>query len=133
MGADLWWSYLWVAVGSAIGGVARFACTLLIAERIVAGFPWGTLTVNILGSFIIGFFDTLTGPDGRLLAGTTARQFVMFGVLGGYTTFSAFSLQTLDLARDGEWLLATAYIAGSVILCLAAVWLGHTAAAVLSR
>jgi fluoride exporter len=129
----VWWAYFWIAVGSAIGGVARFACTLLIAERVGAGFPWGTLTVNVLGSFVIGFFDTLTGPNGRFLAGTTARQFVMIGLLGGYTTFSAFSLQTLDLARDGEWLLAAAYIAGSVVLCLAAVWLGHAAAGVLSR
>ena len=129
----MWWPYFWVAVGSAIGGVARFACSVLIAERIADPFPWGTLVVNVSGSFIIGFFDTLTGPEGRFFAGTTARQFVMIGILGGYTTFSAFSLQTLDLARDGEWLRAAAYVVGSVVLCLLAVWLGHIAAAGLSR
>ena len=81
--------------------------------------------MNVVGSFIIGFFATLTGPDGRVFAGTTARQFVMLGFCGGYTTFSSFSLQTLNLVNDGEWLYAGTNITGSVILCLAAVWAGH--------
>jgi len=81
--------------------------------------------VNVVGSFIIGFFATLTGPDGRVFAGTTARQFVMVGLCGGYTTFSSFSLQTLNLMNDGEWLQASANIGGSVILCMFAVWAGH--------
>ncbi len=88
-------------------------------------FPWGTLFVNVAGSFIIGFFATLTGPDGRIFAGTTMRQFVMIGLLGGFTTFSSFSLQTLNLANDGEWLQAGGNIVASVVLCLLAVWLGH--------
>jgi CrcB protein len=91
-------------------------------------FPWGTLIVNIIGSFIIGFFATLTGPEGRVFVGSTARQFVMVGFCGGYTTFSSFSLQTLNLMNDGEWLQASGNIAGSVVLCLAAVWMGHTLA-----
>jgi len=91
-------------------------------------FPWGTLIVNVVGSFIIGFFATLTGPDGRIFVGTTARQFVMVGLCGGYTTFSSFSLQTLNLVSDGEWVQASFNIAGSVVLCLLAVWLGHIAA-----
>jgi CrcB protein len=66
------------------------------------------MLVNISGSFVIGFFATLTGPDGRLLVGTTARQLVMIGLCGGYTTFSSFSLQTFTLAQDGEWLRAGA-------------------------
>ena len=127
------WSYLWIAIGSAFGGVARFACSRLVAENIAEVFPWGTLALNVVGSFIIGFFDTLTGPEGRILAGTTARQFVMIGICGGYTTFSSFSLQTLALARDGEWLRAFANIIASTVLCLAAVWIGHTAAAALNR
>jgi CrcB protein len=127
------WSYLWVAVGSAIGGVSRFAISGLIAERIGEIFPWGTLAVNVSGSLVIGFFFTLTDPDGRLLVGTTARQFVMIGICGGYTTFSSFGLQTLNLARDGDWLRASANIVLSVVLCLVAVWLGHIAAAVLNR
>jgi fluoride exporter len=81
--------------------------------------------VNVLGSFIIGFFATLTGPDGGVFAGTTTRQFVMIGLLGGYTTFSSFSLQTLNLVQDGEWLQAGGNIVGSVVLSLLAIWLGH--------
>jgi len=88
-------------------------------------FPWGTLLVNNTGSLIIGFFATLTGPDGRIFASSTERQFVMIGLCGGYTTFSSFSLQTLNLANDGEWLQAGGNIIGSVVLCLLAVWLGH--------
>lgn len=129
----MWSSYLWVAIGSVIGGVARFACSGLIAERVGEVFPWGTLTVNVVGSFLIGFFDTLTGPDGRFLAGTAARQFVMIGILGGFTTFSSFSLQTLNLARDGDWLRVSTNIVASVALCLVGVWLGHIAAAALNR
>jgi len=83
--------------------------------------------VNIAGSFIIGFFATLTGPDGRIFADTLTRQFVMIGFLGGYTTFSSFSLQTLALLQDGEWLLASANIALSA--CLLAVWAGYALAA----
>jgi fluoride exporter len=90
---------------------------------------WGTIIVNILGSFIIGFFATLTGPDGRIFADTLTRQFVMIGFCGGYTTFSSFSLQTLALLQDGEWLLASANIALSAIACLLAVWAGYALAA----
>jgi CrcB protein len=129
----VWWSYLWVAIGSALGGVARFAVSGFLAESIGEVFPWGTLVVNVSGSFIIGFFATLTGPDGRYLVGTTARQFVMIGICGGYTTFSSFSLQTLNLARDGDWLRVTGNIVLSVTFCLLAVWLGHIAAAALNR
>jgi CrcB protein len=129
----VWWSYLWVAIGSALGGVGRFAASGLIAESIGEVFPWGTLVVNVTGSFIIGFFATLTGPDGRFLVGTTARQFVMIGICGGYTTFSSFSLQTLNLARDGDWLRVTGNIVLSVVFCLLAVWLGHIAAAAINR
>ena len=88
-------------------------------------FPWGTLFVNVTGSFLIGFFATLTGPDGRIFAGTTTRQFFMLGIFGGFTTFSSFSLQTLNLVQDGELLQAGSNIIGSVIFCLIAVWLGH--------
>jgi CrcB protein len=125
---SLWWSYLWVAVGSALGGVARFWCSGFVAQRIGETFPWGTLIVNVVGSFIIGFFATVTGPDGRYLASPTARQFVMIGICGGYTTFSSFSLQTLNLARDGEWTAVSGNIVLSVVSCLVAVWLGHIAA-----
>ena len=126
-------NYIWVMIGSALGGGARYWCSGFIAQRIGETFPWGTLIVNVAGSFVIGFFATLTGPDGRFLVGTTARQFVMIGLCGGYTTFSSFSLQTLNLARDGEWLRAGGNIGLSVILCLLAVWLGLMAAAALNQ
>ena len=115
--------------GSAIGGAARYWCTGFAARLFGETFPWGTLLVNITGSLIIGFFATLTGPDGRIFVSSTTRQFVMIGLCGGYTTFSSFSLQTLNLVQDSEWLQAGGNIVGSVVLCLFAVWLGHILAA----
>lgn len=122
-------SYLWVAIGSALGGTARYWLSGLVANSIGETFPWGTLTVNVLGSFIIGFFATITGPDGRIFVGTLPRQFVMIGICGGFTTFSSFSLQTLNLVNEGQWLYAGLNIGGSVLLCLVSVWLGHAIAA----
>ncbi|MGH6959694.1 MAG: CrcB family protein, partial [Dongiaceae bacterium] len=78
-------SYLWIAVGSALGGVARYWFSGIVARHFGETFPWGTILVNVSGSFVIGFFATLTGPDGRLLVSPTARQFVMVGLCGGYT------------------------------------------------
>jgi CrcB protein len=121
--------YLWIAIGSALGGVARFALNGLVSRSFGGTFPWGTLLINITGSFAIGFFNTLTGPSGRWFVSAQGRLFFMTGICGGYTTFSAFSLQTLNLAQGGEWLHAGSNVAGSVVLCLLAVWLGHLAAA----
>jgi CrcB protein len=118
-------TYIWIAIGSALGGVARYWCSGVAARLIGETFPWGTLIVNVLGSLVIGFFATLTGPDGRIFVGSTARQFIMIGILGGYTTFSSFSLQTLELLHDGEWLRAGGNVIASVVLCLLAVWFGH--------
>lgn len=126
-------TYFLVAIGAAIGGISRYWLSGFVAERIGETFPWGTLVVNITGSFVIGFFATLTGPDGRVLVGTNTRQFVMTGICGGYTTFSSFSLQTLNLTRDGEWLYAGGNITLSVVLCLLAVWLGHISATMLNQ
>src|SRR5207248_1696428 len=111
---------------------ARFWFSGLFARQFGETFPWGTLLVNISGSFAIGFFATLTGPDGRWLVNPTARQFFMIGVCGGYTTFSSFSFQTLNLLEDGEWLYAGANVLLSVLLCLAGVWLGHLLAGALN-
>ncbi len=118
----------WIFVGSGLGGLARYALSGFIAHRFGETFPYGTLCVNVLGSFLIGFFATLTEPGGRLLAGATARHFVMAGLLGGFTTYSSFSLQTLALAREGEWLRAGANAGGTFVLCFLSVWLGHVAA-----
>lgn len=120
--------YLLIALGGALGSVARFAVSGFVAQHYGETFPWGTLTVNVVGSFIIGFFATLTAPEGRGLVGPAGRQFFMTGVLGGFTTFSSFSLQTLNLARDGELARAAGNAAGSLGSCLVAVWLGHITA-----
>ena len=88
-------TYLWVAVGGALGSVARFWLGALVEELLGPQFPWGTILINILGSFIIGFYGTFTGPGGRMIVTFNARAFVMVGICGGFTTFSAFSLQTL--------------------------------------
>ncbi len=121
--------YLLVSLGGALGTAARYWCSGFVAHHFGETFPWGTLIINVSGSFIIGFFATITDPDGRLFVGTEMRQFVMVGICGGFTTFSSFSLQTLNLARDGETAWALANIGLSVVLCLVAVWLGHILAA----
>jgi len=126
-------TYIWIAAGSALGGAFRYWCSGVAARLIGETFPWGTLLINILGSFVIGVFFTLTGPDGRLLVSPNIRQFVMVGLCGGYTTFSSFSLQTLNLIRDGEILYAGANIAASVLLCMLAVWIGHIMAAQINQ
>ncbi|MFI4974512.1 MAG: fluoride efflux transporter CrcB [Caulobacterales bacterium] len=125
-------TYLWIAVGSALGGAARYACSGLVAAWFGETFPLGTLLINVLGSLVIGFFATVTGPDGRVLVSGDIRQFVMVGICGGYTTFSSFSLQTLNLVQDGEFLRAGLNVVASVVLCLLAVWLGYVAAASLN-
>ena len=113
-------SYIWIAVGSALGGVARYWCSGVAARLIGETFPWGTLIVNVIGSFIIGFFATLTGPDGRLFVASTARQFVMIGLWGYHSIFLVLllaivaSLAALRLVRvqeaqtEATWVLAPA-------------------------
>lgn len=125
--------YLWIALGSGIGGAARLGCADMSAWAFGGSFPWGILLVNVAGSFIIGFFFTYTGPDGRQLVRSATRQFVMTGLCGGYTTFSAFSLDTLNLVRDGRVLAAWGNVVLSLALCLAFVWLGHVLADRLNR
>jgi fluoride exporter len=125
-------TYLWIAIGSALGGMARHWCTMIATALLGAAFPWGTLFINILGSFVIGLFFALTGPGGRFDVPLDARLFVMTGICGGYTTFSAFSLQTLSLFQDGAWLRGSAYIAASVVLCLIGVWVGYALAVVIN-
>lgn len=126
-------AYLLIALGSAIGGAARYWCSGFVAQRAGEFFPWGTLAVNVIGSFLIGMLAAAGDPDGRWYLGPQARQFLMIGVLGGFTTFSSFSLQTLNLLRDGEWSYAAANIALSVAACLLAVWLGFFVAAHFSQ
>jgi fluoride exporter len=117
-------TYMWVAIGGALGTTARYWLSTVVARAFGETFPWGTLIINVTGSLVIGFFAALTGPDGRVFASSTVRQFVMIGICGGYTTFSSFSLQTLNLMNGGEWFRAGANIVLSVLLCLIAVWGG---------
>src|SRR5262245_39079869 len=125
--------YMLVMSGGELGTGARFWVSGFVAGRAEAVFPLGTLIVNITGSFAIGVFAAFTDPQGALLVSPRFREFFMIGVCGGYTTFSSFSLQTLDLIRDGDWLKALLNIGLSVSCCLAAVWLGRILALALVR
>ena len=98
--------------------------SLWCAMRFGEIFPVGTLVVNALGCLVIGAFSALTGPDGVIMTSPLLRQFVMIGVLGGFTTFSSFGLQTINLMNDREWLYAALNVLLSVAVCLAFVWLG---------
>lgn len=118
-------NYFWIAIGGALGSVARFWLSGAVGQRFGETFPWGTIVVNVTGSLIIGLFAAMTGSDGKWLVPVNFRLFFIYGVCGGYTTFSSFSFQTLTLARDGEWLSAGANVLLSVALCLLGVWLGH--------
>jgi CrcB protein len=132
--SDRWRSavlYTWVAAGSIVGGLARYLTGLALDTG--PGFPWNTLFINALGSLIIGFYATLTGPDGRVLARPEHRQFVMTGFCGGYTTFSTFSLEAFRLFHGGMKYTALAYIAASLVCWLLSVWLGHMMAARYNR
>jgi len=125
--------YAVVGLGGALGTIARYFVSGLVANAFGETFPWGTMIINVTGSFIIGFFWTMTAPDGRLFVSGEARQFVMTGFCCGFTTFSSFSLQTLNLMRDGEWLYAGGNMLGSVTLCMLGVWLGSLSAAVFNQ
>ena len=120
-------SYLWVTLGSAIGGLLRYAITRLTLTLSIS-FPFGTVLINVLGSFVIGYFGTLTLQSGKYPASDNLRLFVMVGICGGFTTFSSFSLQTFDLMRSGGWGRALANVVLSVVLCVGAVAAGHVLA-----
>jgi CrcB protein len=118
---------LGVAVGSAIGGVVRFWLTDLVSRALPHDLPLGTILVNVAGSFAIGAIAAVTASRADAFGGPAGHQVLMAGVLGGFTTFSAFSLQTLLLAQDGRWALAALNVALSVVLCMLAVAAGWSA------
>jgi CrcB protein len=118
---------LYVVLGGAIGTFARYAISVA-ALPISRQLPWGTIIINVTGCALIGFFGTLTLAHGRYPTSENVRLFVMTGICGGYTTFSAFSLQTLDLMRGGANGRAILNVVLSVVLCICAVALGHIAA-----
>ena len=115
---------LWLFVGGGLGTLARYGLNGAIAARLPT-FPLGTMIVNITGCFVIGFIAAVSGPStGRAWLSPAWREFLMVGFCGGYTTFSSYGLQTLNLARDSEWLQVTANVVGSNVLGLGAVYLG---------
>ncbi len=115
---------LLIALGGALGTLARYGVSLLAAPW-SQNLPWGTIFINITGSFVIGFFGTLTLANGRYPVPEALRLFVMVGLCGGYTTFSAFSLQTLDLLRAGALARASINVVLSVVACILAVAAGY--------
>ncbi len=117
-------TYLPAALGSALGAVARYAISALVLSLQGPGFPWGTLTVNVAGSLLIGFFASLLATDGRFGANHAMRQLILAGFCGGFTTFSIFSLEVLLLLSSGEIGRAVTYLLLSLVLWLAAVWAG---------
>lgn len=125
--------YLVVMAGGALGSAGRLAISLWALEQFGDSFPLGTMLVNVSGSFIIGLLFGLTGPEGAWPLPPLAREFAMLGVLGGFTTFSTFSLQTMHLMQEGQWGLATVNVVASVVLCLLGTWLGWSLAVMLKR
>ncbi len=113
-----------IVIGSALGGCARYFVSGAIARRLGETFPWGTMTINVTGAFLIGIFGALATHPGSVFAAPNPWLFAVTGFLGCYTTVSSFSLQTLTLARSGEPMHALGNIAASVGLCLAAVSCG---------
>ncbi len=116
-----------LAAGGALGTLARYGLNGVISAR-VATFPLGTLVVNVTGCFAIGLIAAVSGPAmGRVWIKPVWRDFLTVGFCGGYTTFSSYSVQTLNLARDGEWLHVAGNVIGSNVLGLGAVYLGWVA------
>jgi CrcB protein len=125
--------YLAVGVGAALGSLLRFLSGVVIVSVMGLSGLWATGFANLVGSFVIGLFAALSAPDGRLLVGPAGRQFVMGGICGGLTTFSAMSLDTFNLLLQGNVPLAGFYLTLVVLLSLAAAWIGHVLAVRLNR
>jgi CrcB protein len=122
---------LLVGIGGFVGSVVRYALSGWVQDLTKGSFPYGTLTVNVLGCFCIGAISQLTEARGFLPP--EARALAVVGLLGGFTTFSAFGNETLNLLRDRDWTLACANVAAHMLLALGAVWVGRTSAHVIWR
>lgn len=113
--------------------MARFWLSVFVGGRVQGNFPWGTFLVNVIGSFVIGALASVADQPGRFSLSPAMRQLLMVGICGGFTTFSSFSIQTLELMRGGQPFYAAANVVGSVLLCLLAVWGGHQFGQMLNR
>ncbi|MCW8086336.1 fluoride efflux transporter FluC [Sabulicella glaciei] len=122
--------YLAVASGGALGSLARYGTSLAGVTLLGPAFPWGTLAVNVVGSWLIAFF---AASGGRIAAREDARHFVMAGFCGGFTTFSVFSLEAVQMAQAGSVARAAAYVVLSAAAWIGAAWAGHAMAVRLSR
>lgn len=126
-------TYVLVMLGGAFGTGLRLWLSSFLAARYGETFPIGTLAANVIGSFVIGLYVGITGPQGMILVSPLARQFVTIGILGGFTTFSSFSLQTCNLLAGGEWFRGTLNIVLSLGVCLLSAWAGTAIASVLNQ
>ena len=125
--------YVMIGAGAALGGMLRYACSGLLVRIAGETFPWGTLAVNVVGSAVLGFVATLTAPEGRLLVPVSTRLMVTVGLCGGFTTFSTFSMETMALALDRQYLRAGLNVGGTVLACLIGVWCGYAVASTLNQ
>ena len=114
----------WVGLGSALGGMGRFGVTMWVQRQFPHEFPWGTWTVNVAGSFVIGMLAVLSNHEGHWMSHVHVQRFFIVGLLGGFTTFSSFSLQTLQLFQQGHAGMALINICASLISCILFVWVG---------
>jgi CrcB protein len=134
---QLFYQYLVIGLGGALGSMFRFGLGTFIDSSVTKSgqiFPWGTIVVNITGCFVIGLVATLSAPGtGRYMISPLMLRFITIGILGGYTTFSSFSLQTLNLWNDRQWGGAAANVVISVVLCLVGVWLGAVLAGSINK
>jgi fluoride exporter len=126
-------TYLWVAIGGALGSMMRYGFSGLVAQLTGGTFPYGTMFVNVTGALLIGIFASLSAPQSRFFIPAPARILLMTGICGGYTTFSTFSLESFNLLREGEVRPALTNMLLSVVLCVLAVWVGYSAVLALSR
>ena len=122
---------LLVALGGAVGAVLRYWVSMAVQRSLGPEFPWGTLAVNVSGCFVMGLVAAVADRQGYLTQG--ARLFLVVGGLGGFTTFSAFANETVSAARAGATAVGILNVAASVVLCLAAVWLGRLTAGIVAR
>jgi CrcB protein len=126
-------AYLLVALGSGLGGAARLFVSTVVGRTAGTEFPWGTLAVNVLGCLLVGALGALFEPASPLHVRQDLRVLLIVGVLGGFTTFSAFSLEALLLVQRGAPLAAAAYVVASIALCLLAAAGSYMAVASIFR